>query len=87
MRHRAFKSVDKQQAAVGHVEHAFHLAAEVGVSGGVDDVYLVAFIVDGNVLGKNSYATFTFKVVVVKNKLAGVLILTKKVACQEHFIH
>ncbi len=37
--HGAFEGVDYQQAAVGHVEHAFDLPAEVGVTRGVDDVY------------------------------------------------
>ncbi len=46
LRHRTLESVDQQQAAVGHVEHPFHLAAEIGVAGGVYDIYLVAFIVD-----------------------------------------
>ena len=32
--------------AVGHVEHALHLAAKVGVSRGVDDVDFGIFIVD-----------------------------------------
>ena len=48
--HGAFECVDEKQAAVGHVEHALDLAAEVGVSRGVDDVDLVAFVVDGYVL-------------------------------------
>ena len=42
LRHRAFDRVDQQQAAVGHVEHALDLAAEVGVAGRVDDIDLHA---------------------------------------------
>ena len=38
--HRALEGVDEQQGAVGHLEHALHLAAEVGVARGVDDVDL-----------------------------------------------
>ena len=49
LRHRAFESVDKQEAAVGHVEHALNLAAEVGVSRGVDYIDFVSFVVDGYV--------------------------------------
>jgi hypothetical protein len=35
---RAFARVDQQDHAVDHRQAAFHLAAEVGVAGGVDDV-------------------------------------------------
>ena len=38
LRHGAFKSVDKQDAAVGHVEHALNLASEVAVTRSVNDV-------------------------------------------------
>ena len=41
LRHRTFKGMDQQQDAVGHLEDALHLAAEVGVAGGVEDVDLV----------------------------------------------
>ena len=46
LRHGAFEGVDEQDAAVGHVEHAFHLAAEVGVSRGVYDVDFSVVVVD-----------------------------------------
>jgi hypothetical protein len=42
----------QQQHAVGHVEYAFHLAAEVGVTWGVDDVDFCAFVVDCHVFGQ-----------------------------------
>ena len=38
LRHDAFLGVDQQQAPVHHAQDPLHLAAEVGVSGGVDDV-------------------------------------------------
>ncbi len=86
LRHRAFKSVDKQQAAVGHVEHTFHLAAEVGVSRGVDDVDFSVLVIDGNVLGEDCYAAFSLQVVIVEDKLPGVLVFPEEVAGQEHFV-
>ena len=46
LRHRPFDRVDQQQAAVGHVQHALDLAAEVGVAGRVDDVDLDAVVDD-----------------------------------------
>ena len=44
LRHGAFEGVDQQQHAVGHVEHALHLAAKVGVARGVDDIDFDVFI-------------------------------------------
>ena len=38
LRHDAFLGVDQQHAAVDHAQDPLHLAAEVGVAGGVDDV-------------------------------------------------
>ena len=38
LRHDAFLGVDQQDAAVHHAQDPLHLAAEVGVAGGVDDV-------------------------------------------------
>ncbi len=38
LRHDAFLGVHQQQAAVDHAQDPLHLAAEVGVAGGVDDV-------------------------------------------------
>jgi len=38
LRHRTLERIDEQQAAVGHAEHALNLAAEVGVTRGVEDV-------------------------------------------------
>ncbi len=41
--HRAFKGIDKEEAAVGHVDIiSLYLATEVGVSRSVNDVDLVA---------------------------------------------
>ncbi len=57
------------------------------MSRSVDNIYFVAFIVDGNILGKNSYTSFTLKVVVVENELAGVLIFAEKVPGEEHFVN
>ena len=51
LRHRPLESVNEQQTAVGHIQHALHLAAEVGVTRSVDDIDLCSFIIDADVLG------------------------------------
>ena len=86
LRHRALEGVHQQQTAVGHVEHALHLAAEVGVSRSVDDVYLCTLVVDGNVFGEDCYATLALQVVVVEDKLAGLLVVAKEIAGAEHIV-
>ena len=84
--HRSLESVDKEQTAVGHIEHTLHLAAEVGVSRSVYYINFSIFVVDGYVLRQDRYAAFAFKVVIVEDKFAGILILTKEVTGKEHFI-
>ena len=51
LRHRPLESVNEQQTAVGQIQHALHLAAEVGVTRSVDDIDLCSFIIDADVLG------------------------------------
>ena len=53
--------------AVGHLQDAFDLAAEVGVARRVDDVDLGAADVQGDVLGQDGDAAFAFQVVGVEN--------------------
>ena len=85
--HGAFEGVDEQQAAVGHVEHAFHFTAEVRVTRGVDDVDLGVSIIDRNVFRKYGDATLAFEIVVVEHEFAGLLIGTEEISRQQHFVH
>ena len=84
--HRALEGVDQQQTAVGHIEHALHLAAEVGVARSVYDIDFGVFVVDGNVLRENRYAALALEVVVVENEFAGVLVFAEKISGEQHFI-
>ncbi len=68
--HRAFESVDQQEAAVGHFQHAFDFAAEVGVAGRVDEVDFGTAVGDGDVLGQDGDAAFAFLGVGVEDALA-----------------
>ncbi len=43
----AVEGVHDQEHAVDHLENALHLAAEIGVAGGVDDVHVVVVILEG----------------------------------------
>ena len=72
-------SVDDEQGAVSHVQHALHLAAEVGMAGRVDDVDLDALIVDGDVLGQNGDAALALLIVGVQDALLHFLVLAEHV--------
>ena len=75
----ALVSVDDEQGAVSHVQHALHLAAEVGMARRVDDVDLDALIVDGDVLGQNGDAALALLIVGVQDALLHFLVLAEHV--------
>ena len=77
LRHRALLRVHQQYDAVHHTQNTLHLAAEVGVSRGIDDVDVVAFVIDGGVFGEDGNATFFFKVVAVHHAFVNLLVGAK----------
>ena len=87
LRHRSFEGIDEQQAAVGHVQDALHLAAEVRVARRVDDVYLRVLVVDADVLREDGDASLALQLVVVEHEFARLLVLAEEITCQEHFIY
>ena len=82
-----------KQGAVGHLQNAFDLAAEIGVPRRIDDVDLDAVHRQGDVLGQDGDAAFSFQVVRVENQpvlsagqslqLAG----AKQAGLAHHLIH
>ncbi len=83
----AFVGVHDKQGAVGHVEHALHLAAEVGVAGGVDDVDLDVLVLDGDVLGQDRDAALALLVVAVKHALLDLLVVAEHMRCPQQAVH
>ena len=85
LRHGAFGSVHQQQHAIHHVHDAFHLAAKIGMAGGIDDVDLDGFAGDwigdgdGGVLGQDGDATLALEVVRVHHALGHLLVVTEGV--------
>ena len=75
----ALVGIDDEQGAVGHVEHAFHLATEVGMARRVDDVDLHALVGDGDVLGKDGDAALALLIVGVEDALFHLLVLAENV--------
>ena len=84
--HGTLEGIDEQQTAVGHVEHALHLAAEVRVARGVDDVDFRVLVVDRDVLGEDGDATLALQLVVVEHELACLLVVAEEITGQEHLV-
>ena len=87
LRHGSLRGVDQQYDAVDHLEYALHLAAEVGVTRGVDNVYLVVAVVHGGVLREDGYAALTFQVAGVHDSLGHLLVLVEHARLLEHLVH
>jgi len=83
----ALVRIDDQQRAVGHVQHALNLAAEVGMAGRVDDVDLHAFIRNRDVLRQNGDAALALLIVRVEHTLFNVLIFAKHVRRPQQTVH
>src|SRR5262249_54670758 len=74
LRHRSFDRVHQQQHAVHHGQHALDLAAEIGVSGRIDDVDVRALVVDRAVLGQYRDAALALEIVRIHHALDEVLV-------------
>ena len=81
---RPLAGVDQQQDAVDHGEAPLHLAAEVGVAGGVDDVDLDAAVAHRGVLGQDGDALFPLQVVGVQDPLDDGLVVAEGARLAEH---
>ena len=85
--HGAFGSIHQQDDAVDHLQNALHLAAEIGVARGIDDVDFIVFIANGGVLGKNGDAALPLQVAGVHHALHRCLIFPVDAALLQHFVH
>ncbi len=88
---RAFGSVNEEHNAVDHGQAALHLATEVGVAGGVDDVDGDGLALGGRsvvghggVLGQDGDALFALQVTGVHHAVFEVVVLGKGVGLLEH---
>ena len=84
LRHGAFGGIDQQQHAVHHVQHALHLAAEVGVAGRVHDVDLDGAVADGRVLRQDRDAALALQIVRVHHPFGHVLVVAENFGLLEH---
>ena len=85
--HGSLECINQQYAGVRHIEHALHLASEVAVTRCVDDVYLGAFVIDGDILAQDSDAALPLQLVVVQHQIVCLLVLTEQVSRKQHLVH
>ena len=69
LRHRALGGIHQDEHAVDHAEHPFHLAAEVRVAGGIDDVDAHAAPVDRRALRQDRDAALALNLPAVQRTL------------------
>ena len=80
LRHRPFERVDQEQHPIHHVEHAFHLTAEVGVARCVHDVDLDIMVKNSGVFSQNRDAPFAFQIVGIHYAFGDIFIGAKHAA-------
>ena len=85
--HGTLGRVNEQDNAVDHLENALDLAAEVGVSRGIDNVYLRIAVLHGGVFSHDGYAALTLEVVRVHDSLDDLLIFAVNAALLEHLVN
>ena len=86
LRHRPLGRVDQHQRPVGHPQHAFDFAAEIGVAGRVDDVDLHALVMQGDVLGQDRDAALALQFVGIENAFADQLAFAELAALPQQAI-
>ena len=74
LRHRPLHRVDQEQHPVHHGQHPLHLAAEIRVAGGVDDVDVRALVAHRAVLRQDGDAALALQVVGIHDPLLDVLV-------------
>jgi hypothetical protein len=84
LRQRAFGGIDEEEDAIDHLEGALDLAAKVGVAGGVDDVDLVAVVVERGVLGEDGDAALALQIVGVHDAIGDGLVGAECAALAKH---
>ena len=87
LRQRALGGVHEQQHPVDHRQPALHLAAEVGVAGGVDDVELHTVVAQRGVLGEDRDALLALQVHRVHHAVGHVLAGAKRAGLPQHRVH
>ena len=87
LRHGALGGIHQEDNAIDHLQNTLHLAAKVGVAGGIHNVDFYVLIVDGGIFGQDGNAPLPLQVVGVHDPVHGGLILPVNAALLEHLVH
>lgn len=87
LRHGTLRRVHQEDDPAHHFEHALHLAGEIGVSRGVDDVDLHSPPMHGGVFGKDGDAALAFERAGIHDAGLHLLIVTEGARLTEHTVH
>jgi hypothetical protein len=85
--HGSFIGIHYQYHAVHHLEHTLYLAAEVSVSGGIDDVDFCVFIKYSRVLGQDGDSSLTLQVIGVHYTLLNLLVYAEHAALPKQLVY
>ncbi len=84
--HWTLKSVNQQEATIGHVEHTLHLTAKVGVTRGIENVDFYSFPLYRDVFRKNRYPSLTLQIVGVEHLATVILSISEKLSGEHHLV-
>jgi hypothetical protein len=84
--HGALLGIDQQHRSVGHAQHPFHLAAEIRMTGGVDNVDEIVPEPVGAVFRGNGYAPLPFKVHGIHQPFGNLLVVAEHAALAEKLV-
>ena len=87
LRQRAFRRVAQHDRAIDHGQDAFHLAAEIGVAGGVHDVDLHALPFHRRGLGEDGDPPLPLQVVAVHGAFGHLLVGAEGAGLLQQVVH
>ena len=87
LRQRAFGGVDEEQHRIDHQQRPLDLAAEVGVTGRVDDVEPDAGVVDRRLLGQDRDALLALEIARIHDPVDDRLVGAEGAGLAEHRVH
>ena len=85
--HSAFKRVNHQNNAVYHFQNSLHLAAEIRMARGVDDIDFYILISNCRVLGQNGDASLTLNIAGVHDTLRHLLVGAEYAALLQKLVY
>ena len=86
LRHRAFGRVHEHDRAVHHAQDALHLAAEIGVARGIDDVDAGVLPDDRGRLGQDGDAALLLEIVRIHRALFHALVFAEAAGLGEELV-